>query len=247
MVMILSLFLASCATTASQIVLTQGVLFGIGGIMLNFVHVSIFSEWFVNAQGRAMGIIWLGWRVGGLAFPPICQWLLEQHGYEQTLRVLIAPMLALLAPTVLAFRGRYPSASVQTTNAEPRVSRLAALRAPGVFFYLVVVLLFSFVVNVPVMFITQYGADLGFDISIQGLAYFLRTVSTMIGVYSFGLLSDKGHHQSLMVASGVSTSIVYFFIWPFAKTELGLYTCAVAVGLTTGGILSIVSSRITLT
>ena len=233
--MILSLFLASCATTASQVVLTQGVLFGLGGIMLNFVHVSIFSEWFVKSQGKAMGIIWLGWRVGGLAFPPICQWLLEQHGYEQTLRVLIAPMLALLAPAVLAFRGRYPSANIKTTDAQPRVSGLAALRSPGVFFYLVLVLLFSFVVNVPVMFITQYGADLGFDMSVQGIAYFLRTISTMIGVYSFGLLSDKGHHQYLMVASGVSSSIVYFCIWPFAKTELGLYAYAVVVALTSGG------------
>ena len=39
-----SLILASLATEAWQIVLTQGILYGIGGIFLNFVHVSIYSE-----------------------------------------------------------------------------------------------------------------------------------------------------------------------------------------------------------
>ena len=232
--MTLALFLASCADAAWQIVLTQGVLFGVGGIMLNYVHVSIFPEWFEKIQGKAMGIIWLGWRVGSLAFPPICQWLLERHGYEQTLRVLIAPMLALLIPSILAFRGRYPSAGVVTEPPVPPVSRLAALRAPGVIYYLLVVLQFCSVINVPVMFITKYGADLGLDMSIQGLAYFLRTASTMIGVYTFGLLSDKGLHQQLMMISGISTSLVYLS-WGFVKTKIGLYAYAIAIGLTTGG------------
>ena len=122
--MILSLILASYVQQAWQIVLTQGILYGIGGIFLNFVHVSIFSEWFDQKRSQAMSIIWLGYRVGGLAFPLICQWLLDQHGYEKTLRVLLAPMLALLLPTIVLFRGRYPASTVvrlpqpQTTDGQ---------------------------------------------------------------------------------------------------------------------------------
>ncbi|KAJ9668398.1 hypothetical protein H2201_001446 [Coniosporium apollinis] len=65
------MFFASFADTVWQIVLSQGVLFGIGGVMLNFVHVSIFSEWFENKKSKAMAIIWLGWGVGSLAFPVV--------------------------------------------------------------------------------------------------------------------------------------------------------------------------------
>lgn len=61
--------LASCATEAWQIFFTQGILYGVGGIFLNFVHVSIFPEWFDKRKGQAMGVIWLGYRAGGLAFP----------------------------------------------------------------------------------------------------------------------------------------------------------------------------------
>jgi MFS family permease len=100
--------LASSATTDWQIVLTQCLLFGVGGIMLNFVHVSIFSEWFDKQKVQAMSFIWQGWRLGSLGFPLICQWLLGTLGYEATLQWLLAFMVPLLLPAILVFRGRYP-------------------------------------------------------------------------------------------------------------------------------------------
>jgi MCP family monocarboxylic acid transporter-like MFS transporter 10 len=84
-IIVLSILLTSQATTPWQIVLSQGLLFCIGGIMLNFVHVSIFAEWFEAKKSTAMGIIWLGWRVGGLSLPLVCQWLLDNKGYNQTM------------------------------------------------------------------------------------------------------------------------------------------------------------------
>ncbi|KAK3708286.1 hypothetical protein LTR37_011551 [Vermiconidia calcicola] len=55
---ILAMTMASYATDAWQIVLSQGLMFGCGGIMLNFVHVSIFVEWFTEEkQPRAMSMI----------------------------------------------------------------------------------------------------------------------------------------------------------------------------------------------
>ena len=231
----LALFLASCATTAWQIVLSQGVMFGVGGIMLNFVHVSIFSEWFVRKKGKAMGIIWLGWRTGSLAFPLVCRWLLDTRGYEETLRFLIAPMLALVAPSILTFRGRYSGASVESAPAEPHLSKITALRSPNVFFYLLVALLFNSIANVPTMFIFRYGADLKLDSSQQALALTLRILSSMFGIYIFSLLSDSGYYQQLMIASAISSGLVFFLVWGLAKSSFGLFAYAISVGLTGGG------------
>lgn len=235
--MTLALVLASCADTAWQIVLTQGVLFGIGGIMLNFVHVSIFSEWFEKRRGEAMGIIWLGFRVGALIFPLICQWLLEKHGYETTLRVLIAPMLALLLPSIVLFRGRYPTASVATnqTQSHPPISKLTALRTPNVMIYLVVALLFDFVINVPKMFITTFGADLKLHRSDQAIALSLHVLCNMLGTYGLGWLSDSMFYESLIGGCAVSTSLVHFLIWGYAKTKFGVFLYAIASGLSSGG------------
>lgn len=235
--MTLALFLASCANTAWQIVSTQGILFGLGGIMLNFVHMSIFPEWFEKRQGEAMGIIWLGFRVGALAFPLICQWLLDRHGYEQTLRVLIAPMLALLVPSIVLFRGRYPAAGAATTQSHAPVSKLTALRTPNILFYLFVSLLFNFVVDVPKMFIMTFGADLNVPNSGRALAFSLHVLCNMLGTYGLGWLSDTMSYESLVAGCAVSTSLVHFLVWGYAKTKFGLFMYAIASGLASGGSL----------
>ena len=233
--MLLSLVLASYAREAWHIVWTQGILYGIGGILLSFVHVSIFSEWFDKKQSQAMSIIWLGYRVGGLAFPLICQWLLDQHGYEKTLRVLLAPMVALLLPTVVLFRGRYPASTVISKPIQPLVSKLATLRKPSIAFYLVIALLFAFVTNVPMMFITKFSVDIKLDTSDQALALSLVFGSNIIGTYIIGQLSDKGFNEGLMGAPAVLASLIHFLMWGLSKSRNSVFTYAICIGLTNGG------------
>ncbi|KAL8828409.1 MAG: hypothetical protein Q9191_002607 [Dirinaria sp. TL-2023a] len=226
---------ASFAHTALQIVATQGILFGLGGILLNFVHVSVFSEWFDQKRGQAMGLIWFGFRFGGLTFPLICQWLLDKHGYQKTLRVLIAPMLALLLPSVVLFRGRYPVSIVQLKPIEQPRSKLAALRTPSLPFYLLIAVLFAAVTNVPMMFITKFAADLILGSADRALALSLVFLGNMLGPFLFGRFSDSGFYPSMMGASAVSTSLLHFLFWGFVKEKHGLFGYAICVGITSGG------------
>ncbi|KAL9103039.1 MAG: hypothetical protein Q9163_001869 [Psora crenata] len=226
--------LASFSSTAWHKLLTQGILFGIGGIFLNFVHVSVFSEWFDKKKGQAMGIIWLGYRAGSLAFPPVCQWLLDNHGYEKTLRVLLAPMLALLLPSVLLLRGRYPASTVISAATLPKVSKMDALRSPSVVFYLFTSILFDLVTNVPMMFITKFAADIGMESSDRALALSLVFGSNIVGTYASGWLSDRGFHRGMMGASAIAASLVHFLIWGFVKTKFGVFIYAISVGLACG-------------
>lgn len=234
-VITVSLILASFATADWQIVLFQGIFFGIGGILMNYVHVSIFPEWFDKKKGQAMGIIWTGWRVGALAFPLICQWLLDKHGFEKTLRVLIAPMLALLLPAVVLLRGRYHSTTIVSKPANPPISKLQALRAPNVLFYLFSASLFYLVVNIPKMFITTFAADVGLKGSDQAVTLSLLVLSDMLGTYFFGWLSDSVFHEGLTASIAMSTSLSHVFGLGFAKSKLGVFSYAIAVGIASGG------------
>ena len=230
-----AVFLASCSTSDWQVVLTQGVVFGVGGILLNFVHVSIFPEWFDRKKGQAMGIIWMGYRLGGLAFPPLCQWLLEKHGYAQCMRVLIAPMLALLLPSIVLLRGRYHSATVISQGPEPSVSKVQALRQPHVLFYLITVLLVDMVTNVPFMFIATFAADLQLSRADQALAFSLVQISNIIASYGSGWLSDQGFHEELLAGIALASSLVHFLLWGFCKSKFALFVYALATGLVGGG------------
>lgn len=235
LIITVSLFLASYAKYDWQVVLAQGISFGVGGILLNFVHVSIFSEWFDKKKGQAMAIVWTGWRVGALGFPLICQWLLEEHGFEQTLRVLIAPMLSLLAPSIVLLRGRYHTATVAMKPPRPPISKMQALGTPSVLYYLCASCLFFLVVNVPTMFIGTFAADLGAKGSDQAVALVLLVLSNMLGTYLCGHLSDKIYHGGLTASIAIATSLVHVLGLGLAKTKLGVFLYAVAVGLTGGG------------
>ena len=234
-IMITAIFLASCATSDWQIVLTQGVLFGIGGILLNFVHVSIFPEWFDKKQGQAMGIIWTGYRLGALGFPPVCQWLLDKHGYEDCLRVLIVPMLALLLPSIVLLRGRYHAATVVSQTPKPSVSKLRALSQPNVLFYLIACLLWDLVVNVPFMFIATFAADLQLSQADQALAFSLVQISDILATYGCGWLADQGFHEGLLGGIAISTGLIHFILWGFARSRISLFTYALATGFVGGG------------
>lgn len=230
-----SLVIASYACRDWQIVLAQGVTFGIGGIVLNFVHVSIFSEWFDKKKGQAMGIIWSGWRVGALALPLICQWLLEEHGFEKTLRVLIAPIISLLVPTVVLFRGRYHAATYQLKPPKQTISKMQALGTPSVLYYLCATCMFYLVINVPKMFITTFAADLGIRGSDQALALVLLVLSEMVGTYLCGYLSATCYHEGLTAFNAIATSIAHLLGMGLARTKATVLVYAIAVGLTSGG------------
>ena len=241
--MITAVFLASYATSDWQIVLTEGVLFGVGGILLNFVHVSILPEWFDKKRGQAMGIIWMGYRLGALAFPPLCQWLLETHGYEECLRVLIGPMLALLLPSIVLLRGRYHAATVTSQTPKPSVSKLKALRQPHVLFYFVAALLWDLVTNVPFMFIATFAADLQLSKSDQTLAFSLVQISNILGTYACGWLSDQGFHENLLGGIAVATGTTHFLLWGFCKSRIGLFVYTLTIGLVSGGTYTVVIRR----
>ncbi|KAK5095048.1 hypothetical protein LTR70_007178 [Exophiala xenobiotica] len=235
LIITISLILASYAQYDWQIVLAQGISFGVGGILLNFVHVSIFSEWFDKKKGQAMAIVWTGWRVGALGFPILCQWLLEEHGFEQTLRVLIAPMLSLLVPSLILFRGRYHAATVGLRPPRQPVSKMQALGTPSVLYYLCASCLFFLVANVPTMFITTFAADLAMKGSDQAIALVLLVLSNMLGTYLCGHLSDRIYHEGLTASIAISTSFAHMIGLGLAKTRSGVFLYAVAVGLAGGG------------
>lgn len=231
----ISLLLASYCEKDWQIVLTQGVSFGIGGILLNFVHVSVFPEWFDKKKGQAMGMVWMGWRVGALAFPLICQWLLHEHGFEQSLRVLIAPMLSLLVPSILLLRGRYRTAAVTSKPMLPSVSKLQALRAPSVLYCLFATVPFFLVVNVPKMFITTFAADLGMSGSDQAFALVFLVLSDMLGTYLCGYFSDTFHYEVMTASLSFATALSHILGLGLARSRAGVYVYAATVGLASGG------------
>ena len=77
---------ASFATQVSHLILTQGVLYGIGGAMTYNPFIFYLDEWFIERKGLAYGIFWAGTGIGSSGLPFLMEWALIKYGFRTTLR-----------------------------------------------------------------------------------------------------------------------------------------------------------------
>jgi MFS family permease len=59
-IVLASLVASSFAANVWQLVVTQGVLYGIGGNLLYTPLMFYLDEWFVHRKGLAFGVVWAG-------------------------------------------------------------------------------------------------------------------------------------------------------------------------------------------
>ena len=85
-IVVLAVFLSSSATQLWQLVLTQGVLYAIGGNLVYYPIFVFIDEWFVRRKGIAYGVMWAGSGCGGLVGPLVLHWGLTKYGVKTFLR-----------------------------------------------------------------------------------------------------------------------------------------------------------------
>lgn len=73
LIMCLSLALSSFATTVTQLIATQGVLYAVGGSIGYLPCILYMDEWFVRRKGLAYGIMWSGTGLAGTRSRSICE------------------------------------------------------------------------------------------------------------------------------------------------------------------------------
>jgi MFS family permease len=86
-IMCLGLGLGSMCKTVPQLIVTQGIMYGIGGAITYHPIVQLLDEWFVVKKGLAFGIVWAGTGLGGVVVPLLLQFLLNKYGFRTTLRI----------------------------------------------------------------------------------------------------------------------------------------------------------------
>lgn len=78
---------ASFATHVIHLVLTQGLLYGVGGALVYNPFIFYLDEWFVKRKGLAYGIFWAGTGVFSSVTPFVMHWALNKYVLRTTLRV----------------------------------------------------------------------------------------------------------------------------------------------------------------
>lgn len=115
-IMIIGLVASSFATRVSHLILTQGILYAIGGSMLYTPTIIFLDEWFIARKGFAFGVMWAGTGIdplvstfnprprlmmvgfSGVCIPFLMGWGLNHYSFNTMLRVWAIVLFLLVGP-----------------------------------------------------------------------------------------------------------------------------------------------------
>ena len=86
LMIVVALVAASFAENVIHLVLTQGLLYGVGSALLYNPFLFYMDEWFIKRKGLAYSIFWAGTGFSGAVMPILMEWALSTYGFRTTLR-----------------------------------------------------------------------------------------------------------------------------------------------------------------
>lgn len=172
--------------------------------------------------------------ISGVMFPPIIEWLLDQYGFETTLRLSATALFLLSAPFLYFHRPRLPvSKNVRHNRLDYR------------FLSNKVYLIYQFGNTVqalgyflPTIYLPMYARSLGANEFTSSLTVAIVNLASVFGSVIAGFLCDRYHVTTVISISTVGTLLSVFLGWGFAVTIPALYVFCVAYGLLAGGFSS---------
>ncbi|KAK8863402.1 MFS general substrate transporter [Apiospora arundinis] len=218
---------AAFSTVPVGVIMTQGVLYGIGSGLLFAPSISFIDEWFLLRRGIANGIFFGANNLAAAAFSPIFSVVLEKFGSRATL----------IAWAIFAGVG----ISLGILLVHPRVSANGEGTTKSTFswrpfcrpiFYLFAVSMFLQGLSnfLPAAYLPSYSTEIGLPLAQGSLLITFLSISGMIGQTLLGFMADKiGGQVPLLLSTLVSTFAV-LVLWGFGSKYWMLVLLAILFG-----------------
>lgn len=242
---ILSLCLSSLARTLPTIILTQGVLYGLGFVIFYYPILALVNEYWVARRGFAYGILCAASGVSGIVFPFTLTALLNRFGAPTTLRAVAIGLGIITGPMLPLLKGRTPPRISQTddttTNTTNNNSETQAparqstnwsfLSHPLFWIYTLANILQGLGYFFPALFLPTYASALSLSPNTGALLLALMSIAQVLGQTTFGWLSDRPSRLTfLSLISTVVSAAVVFGLWGPARNVPMLCVFAILYG-----------------
>lgn len=219
------------ATSVTQLIITQGIFYGIGGAIAYTPCTMYIDEWFVKRKGLAYGIMWSGTSLAGVVLPLILERLLESYGYQTTIIVWSAALFGITAPLAWYIKPRIPPLPVRNLrsfNLRFSLSRRFLLyqlsnTIEAIGFY------------IPGIYVPIYAGDiLGASEFASSICILIFNTSAVIGCVFIGWLIDRFHVTTCVMVSTIGATLGTFLLWGCASSIPMVYIYCVSYGLSAG-------------
>ncbi|KAF2022596.1 MFS general substrate transporter [Setomelanomma holmii] len=208
----------SFADQLGTLILTQGVMYGIGFIIFYYPILSMVDEYWVRRRGMAYGLLCSASGASGGIMPLVLQVVLKRFGYRTTLRGVAVLLFSTTGPLIPLLKGRirhHHNTSLRTdwSFLEKRLfwtySASNLLMGLGYFF--------------PSLYVPSNAATVGLGTTMGALLLALMSVAQVASQFTFGYLSDKKISvNTLMAVPLLVAATATFSAWGLARSLLPL-------------------------
>ncbi|KAJ9624388.1 hypothetical protein H2204_010841 [Knufia peltigerae] len=224
--------IASFCHKVWQLLLTQGLMYGVGASLLYFPILAVAPEYFDAHRGSAMGLILSAAGVGGLVYAPAARAMLANLGAAWTLRIFGIVNFAICIPVVLATP---PSRSLSK-----RPTLVDARLAKRLTFILQALAAMSQAAGnlVPITFLPEFSTRLGYTAAFGAALLSINNAVNTISRISMGFIADIAGRQNTLVLSVLGSAITVAAFWLSSAygNDMGLWiTFVISYGIFAGG------------
>lgn len=212
---ILGLVSASFCHSIGGLIITQGVLYGVGFVSMLMPIINMLNEWWIVRKGMAFGIISAASGVAGTVMPFIIDALLHKYGYKTTLRATAGALFVLTAPLLPLLKGRLP---VPERSQQPK-SNYSFFRKPLFWVYATAMLTHGLGFFMPPVFVPSYAVDIGISHNKAALLLAIMSLWQVLGQFALGWLSDTRLPTGLLTSTcAIMAAIATATLWGFGKS-----------------------------
>ncbi|OTA60759.1 MFS monocarboxylate transporter [Hypoxylon sp. EC38] len=227
----LAVLASAFATKVWHLLLTQGVLYGLGASVVNTVTIQFLNEWFIERKGLAFGIQESGAAMGGIIIPVLMTWGLEKYGHRTMLIAWFLAVTTLSLPSIYFLR---PRVKPQVTTASD-LGTLGFVATP-IFAILQAGNIFQALGNfLPGIHLPSFAQHFGASSLDAAGMLSLYNVASVIGAICTGYLVDRYHVSVSLLLLSFGAAAAVFFAWGFAANFGTLCVFAFLYGIFAGG------------
>ena len=247
----IALLVSAFCRTIETLIVTQGLLFGIGLLMIEMPTITILNSWFVKRRGLAYGLLCASTDLFGVAWTYLANALLEGQGIKITFFVFAGISFVVPAITMPFLHERptdiddesppaIPLDSVMSTTQQIIDHPVRRYYKQAVFYTFVATNLFQgLAYYLPFIYLPSYTTALGHSSSTGATILAVANIAQVIGEIGFGELSDKCNVHILTMLSTTVSCVSTFFLWYFASSLGYLIPYAILFGTFGSGLLAL--------
>lgn len=229
---LLALVAGSFATTLGGLVVTQGVMYGLGFMIFYYPILDMLSEYWHARKGMMAGIMCSASGVSGAVFPFAIEASLSKYGYPTTLRAIAVGLFVITGPLIPLLKGRLP----ESESSVLAKTDWSFLRRSKFWVYSVSNLMMGFGYFFPFLYIPSYATVNGISSTKGALLLALMSVSQVFGQQTFGHLSDGKVPLNLLAGiSALVAGVMVYTGWGLAHTFPVLAVFAILYGFFASG------------